>query len=124
MLEMRAVELALAAFLPQLARQSVVLMSGNAFVVASLWHQGGTVSWRLCLMSSVITQWTKRHSVQLEARNIPGKKNILANQLSRPDQILPTEWSMLPRVFEEICRVFGRPHLNLFATWANVKLLL
>ena len=44
MLEMKAVSLALATFLPQLSGQSVVLMSDNASVVAYLQHQGGMVS--------------------------------------------------------------------------------
>ena len=104
LLEMRAVKLALAAFLPQLSGQSVFLISDNASVVAYLWHHGGTVSWRLCLMVPEITQWTERHSVQLEARCIPGR-NILADQLSCPDQVLPTEWSLLSQVFEGICSV-------------------
>ena len=123
-LEMRAVELPLASFLPQLAGQSVVLMSNNTSVVAYLWHQGGTMSCRLCLMVSVIALWSEQQSVRLEALCIPGKKNILAYQLSRLDQILPTEWSMLPRVFHGICRVFGRPYLDLFATRANNELQL
>ena len=62
--------------------------------------------------------------MNLMARFIPGKKNILADQLSRPDQVLPTEWSLLPRVFEAICEVFGRPHLDLFASRTIAKLLL
>ena len=52
--------------------------------VASLRHQGSTVSRRVCLMTFTITQWTERHSVLLEARYVPGKKNILADQLSNP----------------------------------------
>ena len=44
MLEMKAVALALAAFLPQLSGQSVVLMSNNASIVVYLRHQGSTVS--------------------------------------------------------------------------------
>ena len=123
-LEMRTVELALAAFLPQLAGQCVVLMSNNVSVVAYLRHQGGTVSRRLCLMASIVTQWTERHLVQLEARYIPGKKNVLANQLSWPNQVLLTEWSLLPGVFKGICHVFGCRHLDLSATRANTKLLL
>ena len=43
-LKMKAVALALAAFLAQLSGQSVILMSDNASVVVYLRHQGGTVS--------------------------------------------------------------------------------
>ena len=115
-------ELALASFLPQLVGQSVILISYNASVVAYLRHQGSTVPSRLCMMASVIILWTERHLVHLEAHYIPGKKNILEDQLSRPDQVLPTEWFLLPHVFNGICRAFGCPHLDLFATWANAKL--
>ena len=114
-LVMRAVELALAAFLPRLAGQSIVLMSDSASIIAYLRYRGSTVSRRLCLMASVITKWSEQHSVRLEAWYTP-RKNILANHLSLPDQILPSEWSLLLRVFEGICQVFGRPHLDLFAT--------
>ena len=50
------------------------------------------------------------------------EKNVLADQLSCPDQVLPAEWSLLPRVLEAVCRVFGRPHLDLFATLSSAKL--
>ena len=43
------------------------------------------------------------------------------DQSSHPDQILPKEWSLLPRVFNGICWEFGRPHLDLFASRANNK---
>ena len=46
------------------------------------------VSQELCLMASEITQWTERHSVQLVAMCISGRKNILGDQLGRPNQVL------------------------------------
>ena len=104
-LEMKAVSLDLAAFLPQLLGQSVVLMSDNALVVAYLRHQGGTVSRALSLMASEITMWTEQHSVCLSARYISGRKSILADQNSHD---LPTEWS-LPRVFEGSAAYSGIP---------------
>ena len=113
-LEMKAV--ALAAFLPQLLGLSFVLMSTYASVGAYLWHQGGTVSRALCLMASEITMWTEWLSFRLSARYIPGRKNFMT------DQVLPMEWSLPPKVFEGICSVFGRPHLDLFDTQANTKL--
>ena len=88
---MKAVALALAAFLPQFSEHSVVLMSDNALVVAYLQHQGSTVPRTVCLMASEITRWTEQHSAYLSARYIPRRKNILADQLSCPDQVLPME---------------------------------
>ena len=123
-LEMGTVPLAPAAFLPQLSGQSVILMSIGASVVAYLQHQGGMVSQTLFLMASEITWWTKQHSVQLVASYILKRKTILSDQLSRPNQVLTTEWSLLPQVSEGVCSIFGRPHLNLFATQANMKLQL
>ena len=124
MMEMKALSLALAAFLPQLSGQSVVPMSNNAMDVAYLWHQGGTVCRVLCHMAAEVVLWTKHHLVSLMARYILGTRNVLADQFSHPEQVLPTEWSRLPRVFEGICWVFGCPHFDLFATRANAKLLL
>ena len=46
--------------------------------------------------------WSEVYSVALTARYILGEKNILADQLSRPDQVLPMEWSLLPRMFDVI----------------------
>ena len=53
--------------------------------------------------------------VTITARYILEKKTGLADQLSYPDQVLP-------RVFDSFCKVYSRPHINLFATRANVKL--
>ena len=60
----------------------------------------------------------------LTTRYILGKKNTLADQLSHPDQVLPTEWSPLPWVFKDICKKFSHLLIDLFAARANVKLLL
>ena len=123
-LEMRAVELALAPFLPQLQGQCFVLMSDNTSVVTYLRHQGGTISRRLCQMAAVIVLWAECHSIHLESRYIPGRRNMRVDQSSCPDQILPTELSLLLHVFDGIGQEFGLPHLDLFASRANNKPLL
>ena len=82
-LEMKAIVLALAAFLPQLLGQCLVVMSDNATVVTYLRNQGGTVSRVVCHMAAEVVLWTERHSVSLLARYIPGRKNVLVDQLSR-----------------------------------------
>ena len=76
----------------------------------------------MCCMACEIVRRTELHSVTLTAQYILGKKNILAYQLSRPDEVLPKERSLLPRVFKAICGVFGCPHLNLFVTRVNTRL--
>ena len=76
----------------------------------------------LCAMAQEIILWSELHSVTLFARYIPRKKNVLEDQLSRPDQILPTEWSLLPRVFSVICEVQDQSLVDFFATQANAKL--
>ena len=45
-----------------------------------------------------------------------GEEECSGGPAQSSDQVLLTEWSRLPRVFEEICGVYGRPHLDLFAT--------
>ena len=123
-LEMKTVILSLVAFLPQLLGQSVVPMSDNVTVVAYLQSEGGTVSRVLCHMALDIVLWTERQSVSLSARYIPGKKNVLVDPTQSSQPVFPTEWSLLPRVFEAICEFFGHPHLKLFTTRANAKLSL
>ena len=58
-LEMKAIVVALAAFLPQLLGQSVVLMSDNATVVTYLRNQGSIVSCVLCRMAAKVVLWTE-----------------------------------------------------------------
>ena len=112
-LEMKAVVLPLAVFLPHLSGESVILMSDNNTGVAYLlWNRGGTVSRILCCMVTEVVLWTRHHFVSLTARNIPKQKKKFANQLSHSNQVLPMEWSLLPRVFQDICKVFGHPHLK------------
>ena len=53
--------------------------------------------------------------------HIPEKKNAFMDQLSCPFQILPTELSLFPWLFNTICEVYGHP-VYLFATKANVEL--
>ena len=63
---------------------------------------------------------TEQFAIFLTARYIPGK-SVLTDQLSCPDEVLPAEWSLLPQVFEDICREFGCPLIDFFATRAIVK---
>ena len=68
----------------------------------------------------------KTHSREMaqtpKARHIPGCLNVIANLLSRLNQVQSTEWSLHPQVFKQICLKWFTPHVDLFATHLNHKL--
>ena len=66
-------------------------MSDSTTVMAYIKYRGGTVSRVMCSLAQEIMAWTELHLVTLCARYVLGKNIILADQLSHPDQILPTE---------------------------------
>ena len=56
----------------------------------------------------------------LRARHIPGRLNVWADMLSQRGQVQPTEWTLSPAVFRQLCTLWDRPHVDLFATrWNN-----
>ena len=122
LLELKAVWLALQAFQHRVAGQTVALLCDNATVVAYVNKQGGTVSHSLCMLTKQLLLWAEANSVTLRARFLPGRANVLADQLSRRDQVIGTEWSLDQGVAEEIFRLLGTPTLDLFATRWNTKL--
>ena len=121
-LEMRAVLLALKKFAPQLQGQKLGLMSDNSSVVAYLNKQGGTKSADLCKATREVLQLAEFHAISLRANYIPGKKNILADSLSRKFQIIQTEWSLNQGIANRVIRKWGSPNIDLFATSLNKKL--
>ena len=48
----------------------------------------------------------------------------MADLLSRSNQVQSTEWSLHPQVFKQFCQKWFTPHLDLFGTNLNHKLLL
>ena len=122
LLELRAVFLALQAFQNRLMGHRVALMSDNTTVVAYINKQGGTVSSSLYLLVRQVLTWTEVNSVSLIGRFVPGRKNILADQLSRQDQVIPTEWTLHTRVLQAVFRIWGTPMVDLFATALNRRL--
>ena len=55
-------------------------------------------------------------------KGIPGCLNVMADLLSRSNQVQSTEWSLHPQVFKQICQKWFTPHVDLFATHLNHKL--
>ena len=122
-LELKAVIRAYSQWAPRYPKGTRWLVySDNTTVVAHINKQGGTRSHLLCLEAESLIRLALAHGHEIRARHLPGRRNVLADFLSRPDKILGTEWSLSPQVFQDICGVFGTPNIDLFATSKNTKL--
>ena len=121
-LELKAVSLALRDFKDQCQNQTVLVATDNTTVVAYINKQGGTHSAEMCALLWKIMTWCHHYHITLKARHIPGCLNVMADLLSRSNQVQSTEWSLHPQVFKQICRKWFTPHVDLFATHLNHKL--
>ena len=91
-------------------------------MVAYINKQGGTRSAELCALMWRILTWCNQNNVTLRARHIPGSLNVIADGLSRRNEIQSTEWSLSPQIFKQISKLWESPQVDLFATSLNTKL--
>ena len=119
---MKALFLALQSFQELVAGHHVTVMCDNSTVVAYVNKQGRTVSCSLCSLASQLLRWAESLNVHLDASYLPGLSNVLADLLSRRDQVIGTERSLHPRVARDLLRRLGSQSINLFATSFNAKL--
>ena len=121
-LELKAVFLALKSF-EHLCRDQIVLVAtDNTTVVSYINKQGGMKSGSLCALLWRLLSWCHPRGIVLRARHIPGRLNVIADKLSRHNQVIQTEWSLSQQVFNHLCSIWGRPQTDLFATRFNHKL--
>ena len=121
-LELKAVILALHHFQSQIQGRHVIVMTDNMTTVGHIKNQGGTHSRELFSLTRELFLWVDSHHVTLTAQHIPGHLNVVADRLSRAHQVLPGEWSLCPQVTRQLWRLWGQPHIDLFATADNAKL--
>ena len=101
---MKALFLVLQSFQELVAGHHVTAMCDNSTVVAYINKQGSTASCSLCSLASQLLRWALSLDVHLEARYLPGQSSVLADLLSRRDQVIGTEWSLHPRVARDLLR--------------------
>ncbi|KAJ1085596.1 hypothetical protein NDU88_005726 [Pleurodeles waltl] len=118
LLELRAVRLALKAFLPSLRGQSVQVLTDNTTTMWYINKQGGVGSYLLCREALRLWSWAKDHQICLVANHLAGVLNVRADSLSRQfsaDQ----EWRLHPDQIRLIFQMWGFPRIDLFATLEN-----
>ena len=101
LLELKAVFLALQFFKKNCSNNLVLIASDNTSVVSYINKQGGTKSAELCALIWRILTWCHNNKVTLRARHVPGSLNVIADGLSRRNQIQSTEWSLSPQIFKK-----------------------
>ena len=84
---------------------------------------GGPHSPTLLRLAVDLFLWLESQGIIVRARHIPGCLNVIADHLSRPNQPIPTEWSLHPEIVSRIFRVWGTPEVDMFATLSNSHLI-
>ena len=121
-LEFSSVMFALQHWAPLLQGRQVMIATDNSTVVSYINKQGGTRSLTLQRLNVDLLLWLESQNIIVQARHIPGCLNVIAEHLSRPNQPIPTEWSLHPEIVERIFRVWGTPEVDMFATLSNSHL--
>ena len=106
-LEFKAVTFALQHWAPLLHGRQVMIATDNSTVISYINKQGGTRSPTLLRLAVDLFLWLESQSIIVRARHIPGCLNVIADHLSRPNQPIPTEWSLHPEIVSHIFRVWG-----------------
>ena len=119
--ELRAVKLGLLHFQSSLLDRSVAVFSDNTTAVAYLRKQGGTVSSLLNQEAQEILRWAEDLRINLMPQFILGKNNVLADSLSRQNQIIGSEWTLAQEVVDRLLRIWPAT-IDLFATAINFRL--
>ena len=119
-LEFKVVTFALQHWDPLLQGHQVMIATDNSTVVSYINKQGGTRSLTLLRLTVDLFLWLESQNIIVRARHIPGCLNVIADHLSRPNQPIPTEWSLHPEIVERIFR--GTPEVDMFATLSNSHL--
>ena len=121
-LELKAVLLALKSFEHRCREQIVLIVTDNTTVVSYINKEGGMRSGSLCALLWRLLSWCHLRKMVLRVRHIPGCLNVIADKLSRHNQVIQTEWSLSPQVFHLLCSKWDRPQIDLFATRFNHRL--
>ena len=116
--ELLAIESALRWFAPLLAGSSVAVFADKSTAVSYLRNQGRTRSSFLNAITQRILRWAEDLSVVISPQFIMGNHNVLADALSRPNQVLGSEWTLKQEVFRDLCRRWP-VSVDLFATSQN-----
>ena len=119
--ELLAVQYGLKALEHLLVGLSVALFCDNTTTVAYLRRSGGTFSSTLNATAREILLWAENHHVRLLPQFIMGSSNVTADALSRPNQVIGSEWTLHQEVVDQLVHKWPAV-IDLFATSLTARL--
>jgi ribonuclease HI len=119
-LELIAIYHALKACCRDVYNSHIKIMTDNTTAVSAIKKQGSTKSESCNTIGRKIWFWAVTQNNWLTPAHIPGIENVEADEESRKFRD-DREWTLRQDIFQEICREFGTPTIDLFATRLNCK---
>ena len=116
--ELLAVEKGLLAFQESLRGQTIAVFADNTTALAYLRRQGGTFSPLLNQIAQRVLRWVESQQMVLLPQFVQGKRNVVADALSRPHQVIGSEWTLHQEVFDHL-RKSWPVTVDLFASSLN-----
>ena len=121
MRELLAVQLGLQAFEHLIVGMSVALFCDNTTTVAYLRRSGGTFSCTLNSTAREVLLWAESCRIRLLPQFIMGSSNVTADALSRPNQVIGSEWTLHQEVVDQLVHRWPAM-IDLFATSLTARL--
>ena len=121
MIELLAVQLGLQAFEHLIVGMSVALFCDNTTTVAYLRRSGGTFSSALNSTAREVLLWAENRRIRLFPQFIMGSSNVTADTLSRPNQVIGSEWTLHQEVVDQLVHRWPAM-IDLFATSLTARL--
>ena len=119
-LELLAVKHGLAALCNEFSSIHLCVKSDSSTAVNYINNMGGSVT-PLLKVTKDIWVWASSKSIFLSAVHVPGKENLIPDNLSGQFSY-SSEWKLHESVFNAVCQTFFKPHIDLFATRINKQL--
>lgn len=94
---------------------AIRILSDNSTAVTYVNKKGGVHSPACLKVSQQIWNHAENLNLKLYAAHIPGKHNHLADMYSRKFKD-NTEWELNQELFNKICKIWGTPDIDLFAS--------
>ena len=120
-LELLAVSYSLKSLFREDRNVHIRIMTDNTVTMLTLQNQGSTASASCNEVCRKIWLWCLERNIWISLAHCPGKLNVEADLASRNFND-DTEWCLNKSIFVKICKRFGTPQVDIFASRLNKQI--